>query len=275
MSFLLRMAWMLWIFTDVFFDWCNPLIICACRVFLDSGSSIQQRLFANVTTLLCVFGIHMPTPNLCMIASVCISSLLVPDSLWIPVCAMWPMLGRTTPSMSTKLPLPLANGGNTCYMNATLQCLWASASVRRVLSEQYRSSQSVLGAVASHMSNNLTLLSEATYRACDELRKSQGAVRLEQLWKVYHKVHPRNGRQQDAHEFLEGYLLDDPSRPDTSRRTANQVARLFTGRKEQIHICSQGHEHISREDFSKPDSSHCKTREVKTSPLSQMRGVFH
>ena len=107
-------------------------------------------------------------------------------------------------------PAPLVNGGNSCYMNAAFQCLWACPAARYVLQRAYQNapttakqSLTMLARKARDSRKPLSpaaakdvLLGDAFQQAMQQDPPRHRGVRLELLLNVYH--YAGGAHQQDA-----------------------------------------------------------------------------
>ena len=114
-------------------------------------------------------------------------------------------------------PRPFDNVGNSCYLNATLQGMFAAAPVRQLATALVQ-----LGDADAEIlwSTDCFLAT-----ACAASLRGRDPMVPERLLARFH-----DGRQHDAHEFLQTKLLDSASAP--------RMARLCSGRDEPVLECA-------------------------------------
>ncbi|GMF38868.1 unnamed protein product [Phytophthora fragariaefolia] len=118
-----------------------------------------------------------------------------------PIVFIEDMASKDVAATGTVYPAGLVNLGNTCYMNATLQCLRPVKELREALRAQ-------AGGVSSDLANNFTTALKDMYgqldASVDSITPSMFVSVLRRAYPQFAQQAPRTGgyMQQDSEEFL-------------------------------------------------------------------------
>lgn len=132
----------------------------------------------------------------------------------------------------------LQNLGNSCFMNATLQCLAYSPAFAQLLCQSNHSSQC--------KSNKFCALCEME-RVIPSMLMGKQIVKPRNLFKNLANIHDllTAGCQEDAHEFIQALLdkiewaYDDQQKPKRRKDPQNPIRKLFTGSTKTCIQCAR------------------------------------
>eukprot|EP01084_Bolivina_argentea_P245953 411699_1 len=137
----------------------------------------------------------------------------------------------------------LQNLGNSCFMNATLQCLTYTAPFAQLLCQSNHSSQC--------KSSDFCVLCEME-KIVPQMLMSKNTVKPRYLFKNIPKINDllTPGCQEDAHEFLQSLLDKIEIAYDRKHKANNPIRKLFTGATKTCIQCAR-----------------CKTKSITTEPF--------
>ena len=116
---------------------------------------------------------------------------------------------------------PFVNVGNSCYLNATLQALFAVPSVQRILEDQYNLCDS-----DEHLSYDMLLALTYADAKLDPVDPEAESMMPEYIVDPFH-----DGEQHDAEEFFTQLL-------DQGRGRCPETARLVEHEEKARYQCS-------------------------------------